>query len=282
MLLLFALLAAAPAPPSNAVPLTTDEQVRKLCAALGVQGGSEPPPGVAETTAAGQSLSRIYQLHVPSRGFGFGSYHEEEQELELDASRPLRALDGALTLDLMGADDVTFRASPAQVKEWSAAKRDGTLALTVHFRASGDHCAGNPAARIFRMEGTPLWFQLESAGAVVAATDEEGLPVDRPGSLRSFRVNKVLLDTDAPRPDVGKDRLAGAQGALDRCAQAARRRGSLVVGFSVQDGRVHNPQVIMDAARDEDTARCVTQALSGAALASADRATRGTASLAIQ
>jgi hypothetical protein len=281
MLLFVALLAAAPLPPPNALALTADDQVRKLCAALGEQGG-EPAPGVAETAAAGQTLSRIYQLHVPARGFAFGRYHEEEQELELDASRPLRALDGALTLDLTAADDVTFRASPAQMKEWSAAKRDGKLALTVYFRASGDHCAGNPAVRIFRMEGTPVWFQLEGSSGVLAAADEEGLPVDRPGALRSFRVNKVLLDTDSPRPDVGKDRLVGAQGALDRCAQAARRRGSLVVGFSVQEGRVHNPQVIMDAARDEDTARCVTQALSGAPLASADHATRGTASLAIQ
>ena len=280
MLLLFALLAAAPAPPANAVPLTADEQIRKVCAALGEQGG-EPAPGVAESPAT-QALSRIYQLRVPSRGFAFGRYHEEEQELELDASRPLRALDGALTLDLAAADDVTFRASPAQMKEWTAAKRDGGLMLTVYFRASGDHCAGNPAARIFRMEGTPVWFQLEGSSGVLAATDEEGLPVDRPGSSRSFRVNKVLLDTDAPRPDAGRDRLAGAQAALDRCAQAARRRGSLVVGFSVQDGRVENPQVIMDAARDEDTARCVTQALSGAALASANHATRGTASLALQ
>ena len=280
MLLLFALLAAAPVPPANAFALTADDQVRKVCAALGEQGG-EPAPGVSETPAT-QALSRIYQLRVPSRGFAFGRYHEEEQELELDASRPLRALDGALTLDLTGADDVTFRASAAQMKEWSAAKRDGQLTLTVFFRASGDHCAGNPAARIFRMEGTPVWFQLEGSSGALAATDEEGLPVDRPGALRSFHVNKVLLDTDAPRPDVGKDRLVGAQTALDRCAQAARRRGSLVVGFSVQDGRVHNPQVIMDAARDEDTARCVTQALSGAAIASANHATRGTASLAVQ
>jgi hypothetical protein len=280
MLLWFALLAAAPAPPSNAVPLTGEEQIRRVCAALGEQGG-EPAPGVAET-APSQALSRIYQLRVASRGFAFGRYHEEEQELELDASRPLRGIDGALTLDLSGADDVTFRASPAQMKEWSAAKRDGALALTVYFRASGDHCAGNPAARIFRMEGTPVWFQLEGSSGVLAASDEEGLPVDRPGALRSFRVNKVLLDTDAPRADVGKDRLAGAQTALDRCAQAARRRGSVVVGFSVQDGRVYNPQVIMDAARDEDTARCVTQALSGATIASAQHATRGTASLAVQ
>ena len=32
--------------------------------------------------------------------------------------------------------------------------------------------------RIFRMEGTPVWFQLDAGGAVVAAADDEGLPVD--------------------------------------------------------------------------------------------------------
>jgi hypothetical protein len=220
---------------------------------------------------------------VPAKGFAFGRYHEEEQELELDVSRPVRALDGALTLDLANADDVAFRATPAQMKEWEAAKREGKLTLTLYFRPSGDDCAGNAAARIFRMEGTPVWFEVENPSGVVAVADEEGLPVDRPGSARSFRVSKVLLDSDAPRADFGKDRLTVAQAALDRCAQAARRRGSLVVSFSVQEGRVRNPQVIMDAARDDDTARCVTQALSGVAIASADRsATRGTASLAVQ
>jgi hypothetical protein len=279
---LIALLAAAPVPPRDTVPLTTEEQVQKVCAALGEQAG-EPAPGVAATATKSQALSRIYQLRVPAKGFGFGRYHEEEQELELDGSRPLRALDGALTLDVTGADDVTFRASPAEMKQWTAAKRDANLALTVYFRASGDGCAGNAAARIFRMEGAAVWFQLEGAGGVLAATDEEGLPVERAGSVRSFHVNKVLLDAESPRPDAGKDRLSSAQGALDRCAQAARRRGSLVVSFSVEEGRVRSPQVIMDAARDEDTAHCVTEALAGATIASANpAATRGTASLAVQ
>jgi hypothetical protein len=281
-LLLVALLAAAQVPPREAVALTADAQVREICAALHQQNG-EPAPGVTTTPSRGQALSRTYQLRVPSKGFAFGRYHEEEQELELDASRPLRALDGALTLDLLNADDVAFRATPAEMKEWTAAKRDGKLTLNLYFRPSGDDCAGNLAARIFRLEGTPAWFEIEGSSGVVAVADEEGLPVDRPGSARTFRVSKVLLDSDATRADFGKDRLSVAQSALDRCAQAARRRGSLVVSFSVQEGRVRNPQVIMDAARDEETARCVTQALSGVTIASVDpAATRGTASLAVQ
>ena len=281
-LLLIALLATASVPPGNAVALTAEDQLREICAALREQGG-EPGPGITTTPTRGQAVSRVYQLRVPAKGFAFGRYHEEEQELELDASHPLRALDGALTLDLANADDVAFRATPAQTKEWARAKRDGQLSLTVYFRPSGEACAGNAAARIFRLEGAPLWFQVEGTSGVLALADEEGLPVERPGSARTVHVSKVLLDNDAPRPDAGKDRLSVAQSALDRCAQAARRRGSLVVSFSVQEGRVRNPQVIMDAARDEDTARCVTQALSGIAIASVDpAATRGTASLAVQ
>jgi hypothetical protein len=281
-LLLIALLAAGQVPPRDAVAIDAEAQVRDICAALHEQNG-EPAPGVTTTPSAAGALSRIYQLRVPSKAFSFGRYHEEEQELELDASRPLRALEGALTVDLANADDVAFRATPAQMKEWMAAKRDGKVSLTVYFRPSGDGCAGNPAAHVFRIEGTPLWFQVESTAGVVAAADEEGLPVDGPEPLRTFRVSKVLLDSDTPSKDVGKDRLSFAQSALDRCAQAARRRGSLVVSFSVQQGHVRNPQVIMDAARDEETARCVTQALSGAAIASVDpAATRGTASLAVQ
>ncbi|HWE25946.1 MAG TPA: hypothetical protein VG496_18565 [Myxococcales bacterium] len=281
-LLFVALLAAASAAPGNAVALTSDGQVREICAALREQSG-EPAPGVTAAPSRSQPLSRIYQLRIPSRGFAFGQYHEEDEELELDSSRPLHALDGALTLDLVNADDVAFHAGPAEMKDWTAAKRDGKLSLTVYFRPSGDGCAGNEATHIFRVEGAPVWFELQGAGGAIAAADEEGLPVDRPGSLRSFRISKVLLDSDTPRTDAGKDRLAVAQPALDRCAQAARRRGSLVVSFSIHEGRVRNPQVIMDAARDEETARCVTQALAGAPIASVDpAATRGSASLAVQ
>jgi len=282
VLLLIALVAAAQVPPRDAAALTAEDQVRDICAALKEQGG-EPGPGVSQPRSRAQALSRTYQVQVPPNGFGLGRYREAEQELELDGDRALRALDGALTLDLAGVDDVAFRASATQVKQWTAAKKEGKLTLTVYFHPSGERCAGNAAARIFRMEGYPLWWQLEADAAPVAAADEEGLPVDKPGTARTFRVDKVLLDTEMPRPDAGKDRLAAVQGALDRCAQAARRRGSLVVSFGVQDGHVRNPQVIMDAARDEDTARCVSHALSGAAIAGADpAASRGTASLAIQ
>ena len=279
---LVALLAAAQAPPRDAIALTSEDQVREICAALKEQGG-EPAPGVSQTRPRTQAVSRTYQLRVPPNGFGLGEYREAEQELQLDGKRALRALDGALTLDLSGIDDVAFRATPEQSKQWGAAKKDGKLALTVYFRPSGDRCAGNPAARIFRMEGYPLWWQLEADSTAVASADDEGLPVDKPGSGHAFRVDKVLLDTEMPRPDAGRDRLSAAQGALDRCAQSARRRGSLVVSFGVQDGHVRNPQVVLDAARDEETARCVAHALSGAALVGADPgATRGTATLAVQ
>ena len=282
LLALIALVAAAQVPPRDAAALTAEDLVRDICAALKAPAG-EPAPGISPAKSRAQTLSRTYQLRVPPNGFGLGRYRETEQELELDGDRALRALDGALTLDLAGVDDVAFRAAPAQVKQWTAAKKEGKLSLTVYFRPSGERCAGNAAAKIFRMEGVPLWWQLDLDAAPVAAADEEGLPVDKPGSGRSFRVDKVLLDTEMPPTDAGKDRLVAAQGALDRCAQAARRRGSLVVSFTVQDGHVKNPQVIMDAARDEDTARCVAHALSGASISGADpSATRGTASLAIQ
>ena len=282
LLPLIALVAAAQVPPREATALTAEDQVRDICAALKDQRG-EPAPGIAPARSRAQMLARTYHVWVPANGFGLGRYREDEQELELDGDRALRALDGAITLDLAGIDDVAFRATPEQAMKWAAAKKQGKLSLTVYFRPSGERCAGNAAARIFRMEGLPLWWELEVDSAPVAVADEEGLPVDKPGSGRSFRVDKVLLDTEMPRPDAGKDRLAAAQGALDRCAKAARRRGSLVVSFTVQDGHVRNPQVIMDAARDEDTARCVSRAMAGASISGADSsATRGTASLAIQ
>src|SRR5205807_2194644 len=129
LLRLLALVAAVQAPPRDAAPLTADDQVRDICAALKPAG--EPPPGVSPARTRAQALARTWQLQVPANGFGLGRYREAEQELELDGGRALRALDGALTLDLVGLDDVAFRASPAELKQWTAAKKDGKLTLTV-------------------------------------------------------------------------------------------------------------------------------------------------------
>ena len=281
MLLLIALIAGAQAPPRDAVALTSEDQVREICAALSSQAG-EPAAGVNPTRPRAQELARTYRLQVPAKGFALGRYRADEQELELDGDRALRVFDGALTLDLAGINEVAFRASPEQMKLWAAAKGDGKLSLTVFFRPSGHRCAGNAAARIFRMEGSPVWWEIGSDLGLLAAADEEGLPVDR-GRGRTVAVQKVVLDTEQPRPDHGKDRLASAQAALDRCGQAARRRGTMVVSFSVQGGRVRDPQVVADAARDEPTANCVARALSGASISGADaEAVRGTASLSLQ
>src|SRR6267154_1483741 len=100
-------------PPRDAAPLAADDQVRDICAALKPPGG-EPAPGISPARARAQALSQAWQVQVPSNGFGLGRYREPEQELELDGGRPLRALDGALTLDLVGQGDVAFRASPAE------------------------------------------------------------------------------------------------------------------------------------------------------------------------
>ncbi|TMA20243.1 MAG: hypothetical protein E6J85_10300 [Deltaproteobacteria bacterium] len=159
--------------------------MRELCAALRApMGFSELDP--AETAARGhraerlrsEALSHSYRLSVPAKGFTFGRYRSEQQEIELDGNRPLRALDGALSLDLAGIDEVAFQASPAQVRDWNARKRAGELSLVVQFRPSGEPCAGKAVAGIFRLSGEPLSWQIETDTGPVAAADEDGAPLE--------------------------------------------------------------------------------------------------------
>ena len=290
--LLFTLLAAsfATAARPDAVPLTSEDQVRELCAALRVpMGPSELDP--VETAARrhraerlrNEAVSRSYRLSVPAKGFSFGRYRAEQQEIELDGNRPLRALDGALSLDLAGIDDVAFQASPAQVRDWNARKAAGELWLVVQFRASGEPCAGKAVAGIFRLSGEPLSWQIETGAGPVAAADEDGAPVEvGPPRIHTMRIERVALDFEQPLDDA-RERLAAAQPALDRCARGVRRTGAMVVTFAVQGGRLRDVQVVMDALRDETVASCVAQALSGAQLRGIDAASgRGTASIALQ
>jgi len=75
-------------------------------------------------------------------------------------------------------------------------------------------------------------------------------------------------------------RMAGSlQAALDRCASGAQRTGRILVSFSVQGGRVREPQVMMDSLRDDKVSGCLARALAGAEV---DGQGRGTASFAVQ
>src|ERR671936_300457 len=157
-LLAILLLAAAPGP--QVVQLTEKSQLKELCEALRAQPSDSnlDPAQVAAARKAAQArrdeaLSRWYRLEVPSKGFAFGRYRAQEKQLELDGDRPLRALDGAISLDVDGIDDVAFAARPEQVSAWAAEKKAGVLKLLVVFRPSGERCAGSAAAQAFRISG---------------------------------------------------------------------------------------------------------------------------------
>jgi hypothetical protein len=54
----------------------------------------------------------------------------------------------------------------------------------------------------------------------------------------------------------------------------------MVVTFAVDNGRIRDPQVIMDALRDDQVSACVARALANAPIEGGPG--RGTASLAVQ
>jgi hypothetical protein len=276
---------------TDAVPLTSEDQVRELCAALRTPLGPselDPVQSAAQRQRADrlrtEAVSRTYRLSVPAKGFAFGRYRSEQQEIELDGTRPLRALDGAISLDLAGINDVSFQASPRQVRDWNARKAGGELSLVVQFRPSGDPCAGKAVAGIFRLAGEPLSWQIETEAGPVAAADEDGAPLEvGPPRIHTMRIERVALDVEQPVFEDARERLVAAQPALDRCAHGVRRTGAMVVAFAVQGGRLRDVQVVMDALRDESVATCVAQALSGAQLRGIEAASgRGTASIALQ
>jgi hypothetical protein len=278
--------------------LAEESQVRDLCNALGRRAAALDEPEDPAAAAAAQkerdvraekAAARTYRVDVPSKGFAFGRYRASQRELELDGDHPLRAIENRLTLDLDGIDDVGFLATPEQVATWTREKKAGTLHLTVIFRPA-NACAGNAQARAWRLAGTPLSWELIGEKGVVAAADDEGIPVASlaragdaaaaPARPRTVRIERVNLD-DGGEP--GSARLEGAQDALDRCAASAQRAGALVIVFAVLNGHVRDPQVIVDGARDEPTSRCVASALAGATLAgSSGTSARGTATVALQ
>jgi hypothetical protein len=285
-MLLIAVLLAASASPSDEVALTQESQVKELCAALRDTGGAfegDPAELAAARKAAlarrEDALSRWYRLEVPSKGFVFGRY--QDKRLELDGDRPLRALEGAIALDLEGVDEVAFAARPEQVSASSKEKKDGSLKLLVVWQPKGDRCAGSSGAQAFRISGRARSWQLLDASGPVALADAEGDPVG--AAPRSVKVEKVSLESDeSPPQDEGRGRLSSAQGALDRCAAGAPRPGTMVISFAVQGGRVHDAQVILDSLRDDRVSNCIARAVGGAQIAGASASGQGTAAISLE
>lgn len=286
---------AVPAPAPDVLELGTPDQVRDLCASLELPENvhfTGEPSEIAEqrrahATARAQILGRTYRVEVPAKGFVFGHYRNGQDEVELDGDRPLHAVDGALALDLSGIDDVAFKSTPAQLAEWSRQKKAGTLSLVVTFRPAGERCPGSIHARAFRLAGLPTsWRIVGEQGRVLAAADEEGLPQDPASALtatqapRAVKVTRLSLDPEGA--DESKARVEGVQAGFDKCVANARRAGSLVISFAFQGGRLTDPQVIMDASRDELVAACLARSLAGAPLAGAKTPSgRGTLTLSL-
>lgn len=280
MLLLIAALLSA-----DVVALTEVSQVKDLCAALRELPAAEDQDP-AEAAAAhkdalsrrDEALGRWYRTEIPSKGFVFGRYRAQDKLLELDGDRPARAVEGTLSLDLDGIDEVAFNATPAQVSAWSKAKKAGTLKLSVVWQPQGERCAGSAAAEAWRIGGKVRSWELVGESGLLAAADADGEPV---GAVpHAVRIEKVALESDgAPPDDEGRGRLASAQGALSKCAASAQRGGNVLLSFAVQGGRVREPQVILDSLRDEKAASCVAHAVNGAEVTGSGR---GTASISFE
>jgi hypothetical protein len=255
---------------TQVVSLSEVSQVKDLCAALREQASEtdlDPAEIVAARKAAlarrDEAAARWYRVEVPSKGFSFGQYRERDKQIELDGDRPLKAVDNTLSLDLEGVDDVAFHATPEQVSAWSKAKKAGALKLVVVFRPNGDRCAGSAAAEAWRLGGKVRSWEMVGEKGVVASADAEGDPVS--GAPKAVKVEKVSVESDAgPADDDGRGRLSGAQHLLDKCVTGAPRGGSVLLAFSVQGGRVHEPQVIMDSLHDDKVTACVAHAVNGA------------------
>jgi hypothetical protein len=281
MLLIALLLAAAPDP----IALTQKAQLKELCNALRAQPAADDLDPAQEVSARKEALAhrdaaarRWYEVEVPSKGFAFGRYREQEHLLELDGDRPLRAVDGMLAMDLEGIDDVAFESTAEQVSAWTAEKKAGALHLIVVFQPSGERCAGSAAAESWRIGGKARSWRLSDESGVVASADAEGEPVA--AGPRRLHVEKVSLEAELNVPeDEGRGRLSTVRVQLDKCAAGAQHSGNLVLGFDARGGHLQDPQVIIDSLHDERVAACIARAVQGASMPGSGR---GTASISLE
>jgi hypothetical protein len=229
----------------------------------------------------------LYVIRVPADGWRFGAFRKRPPALQLDTTRNLRTLGGAVELFPTDLEPIRFVASRERAKRLRQAARSGA-GLRIGFflgfdNRFGSACLLRPAAGVSTVRMDLAFVEIVSSGGNVLARedterlrawlDDEGRD-GVPGSGPRGALGGAMLGSARGEVPESWQRALGAahQGplgkALGKCHAAglergARRSGQVVVraGVQAKTGGVVDTAVELSSIGDEQEAQCVARAV---------------------
>ena len=270
--------------PSDLVGLSTPDEVKAVCLAtrpperLLFTGDAVARAKAKEEYVAARraALQRLYLVRVRADGFTLGDYDAGGQTLPLDLSRPMHALDGALTLAFAAAEPLLVPLSLPAATAAAGSKSAGTARLDAYFELDdgvGAVCSGSAAAGVFTLAAVPVAFELKDGTGQLLGRVETPLADRHRAVLGGYSgtpaavVGPVTVQGDQTDAKAIAQRLDAVTEPVRRCyverlLAKPDAGGTVVLGVDVAaTGQVDSVDFTADALHDDALHKCVDQAV---------------------
>lgn len=256
------------------IPLHSPADLSALCAEV----APDPTLDPERHRARGEALAAVYRMSLPSAAFAFEEYDAARARLVVAQKRGFRSRPGRYELLIPdaagGALDVAIPTTAPEAESLLAARKAGTLALTLWFRllAKPDespclvvHSVHGKGVRLFI---TPLAFALKQHGQLLVRGETEAFTAlaekEAPVLLPRVVVQApVLTETRGLAPLAVAEAARGLEPRLVGCYQSGLKddpglRGALVIGLALtRDGKVKDARPEIDSLGAPAVTMCV-------------------------
>ncbi|MBS2028048.1 MAG: hypothetical protein JST54_09115 [Deltaproteobacteria bacterium] len=250
---------------ADATPLTSLDQVQKLCAEL-----QTAPNATADAKAARtEALKRELKLTLPPGQYRIAEADPSSNTLSVDTEHAFRLFKGAAVFYPVDEEDLDL--AVPEGKALPADTHDMALELVVRPGQDTDQACAIGLAHDYVMGVEILSARLVNpAGATVAAMEEDE-SIERTakaGGTPTVEIVPAVVEGSASMARQVTDGLQGMRARLMECYQHSLQAhptldGSMVLGFDVSGGKPGPVTVMADSVQDDAMAACVSKTVSG-------------------
>lgn len=265
--LMLALVALAPAlAVAQPTPITSVEQVQKICSDLKAAASNKSADSPAQRDAA---MEQEYQLTLQPGQYKISEADPSSGTLTVDTQRAFRLFHGQAVFYPVDEEDLDLSVPEGQ----PLPQKTDDLALQLVVRPGQDSeqpcTVGLAKDYVMGVEVLSARLVNKSGAAVASLEEETGL--ERQGKSSGqpeVEIEPAVVEGSASMAKTVTDRMTQLRPQLTQCYQQGLQKqpaldGSLVLGFDVSSGKPGQVTVMADSVQDDQVSRCVTSAVSG-------------------
>jgi len=256
---------------ADVTPLTSLDQVQKLCAQLQTPANPSSEAKAARDDAEKQEL----KLTLPAGQFRISEADPSSNTLSVDTEHAFRLFKGQAVFYPVDEEDLEL--AVPEGKSLPADTHDMSLELVVRPGQDTDQACAMGLAHDYVMGVEILSARLVNpAGATVAAMEEDE-SIERTAKANGAPTVEIVPAMVEGSPSMARqvtDGLQGLRSRLMECYQHSLQQhptldGSMVLGFDVSGGKPGPVTVMADSVQDDAMAACVSKIVGGLNLSAA-------------